>query len=273
MAQVKALQLGGIGHPCCCTQTGCRLTVNTKWCQNSCVAPGTITVTAQFNNSGGAVADSQIADASGNAVLSIPTTGNFYITASNGSGSYLNTPVTVNITSAPIGSNCTPATARCRLYPNQLTITESLLGVTATVVPTGSFPQVGAGSPTHYIGSTTYSYPGTCTCPAKTVTLYFFFDPCTNAGITNEIGFAFNYVDVSGFGTGPFCPDDTGPLLAGGITAVSPTGTGPELATCYNVNLSGSGNNTTATPADPPSVLYGFCIPGTFYTENYTVTQ
>ena len=270
MAQVKALALGGLGSPCCCSApTGCKLTVHTYWCTDGCVAPGTITVTVREGSPTGTVVCSGTADVNGNYVCYLTATGNYYASASTTTSGYLNDVGHVNITNVS-GENCTPANVLSPIYPDQLTLT-TVFG-TCTISPTATDltnPCVTSGSSSNYIGSLTYDFPGACTCAAGDVTIWFNIVFCGAAGQTNPyITYGYLYCLLSDLAT--YCPGNitgdcssSGSTCQGGVNAYPMTGVGPYQTTCYPVDLTG----------DPSCfVLCGNCPPNATGTL-FTVTQ
>jgi len=256
MAQNRALSLGGIGSPCCC---GCKFTIHTTWCLG-CVAPGTITVTAQYNNSSGAIAATVTADASGNAVFSL-SSGTYYFSASTSSSGYMNDPVTVTI------ANCTPTGASSPIYPDQLTLTDPVYGA-VTLLPYGTIslnqiPPI-TGDLNHFIGYLTIVFPSTCGCPGLSVDVLYVVDCNGTTGLQLSV-FLQTCIPI---GLPDGCPGTTPSPGYQANTSGEFTGTGPGASPCYPLSMSVSVTESINTPIN---AIYGFCSRAA--TVTYTLTQ
>lgn len=286
MALARIFSLGKIGcktGTTCGCSSGCNLTIFTIWC--GCVAPGTITVTVQKNNSSGAVVCSGTANpVTGNFTCNITATGVYYISASTTVAGYSNASVTVTITSV-VGPGCVPSGVFSLVYPTQLTATTPLGSV--TLVPSGTYDCMPGsllytGSNQLYVGTITETFGGGCTCPAASANFPFIvsFNPCSTPGDPGPPPELDGDFVITGFPSGQTCP---------GIVSIPPAPHGSTTGCnhavqfgapltgqlCYPMNLSGfwnvpamSGlgfNNVFAT-------LLGNCS-GTHTTVPVTVTQ
>jgi hypothetical protein len=197
------------------------VTIFTTWCVN-CIAPGTITVTITSGTCpGGSVVASGTANSSGQFKCSLPA-GTYCVSASTTAANYSNDAGTFTVPST--GS----VTAYTPLYPSDLTLTDSALGLTFTVYPNVTPPMGGTNSNQVYWGSQSFEAPATTCCPAKTVTLWYSF-VCSNLQATIYTPY-HNDSTPSGSYT---CPDPAGEwsFVASGQRTLS-----GQL--CYPMNLS-----------------------------------
>lgn len=250
--------------PCCCDRTN--VTVQTSWC-NSCVAPGTITVTITSGSCpGGGVAASGAADASGNFACQLAA-GTYCASASTSQAGYTNTVSTFTVPSS--GS----VAVQSPLYPASVTITDSLTGQDITATPTGTYTLLSGpltASPIDFIGTSTVTFTG-CTSCTGTVTIYYEFkcdDPLYGApSVTVTI--VYTPVTDPTSGCTNDCPSDSG--TSGSAYQVKMT----SGQLCYPLSLSGS----YSIPAcfDPTcgcsaaANLYNACTAGK--TLTFGVTQ
>ncbi len=82
----------------------------------------------------------------------------------------------------------TPNKALLLVYPDQLTLTDAVVG-TVTLYPYGTLCIAGSGSSLNYIGSINYTYGAACGCAGGTVELQYAYNPCISAS-----SIAFSYV-------------------------------------------------------------------------------
>ncbi len=217
----------GLGTCCGC---GANHTVQIWWCDSTkiCGFSG-IAVTVQQNNSGGAVVASGTTDSSGQFEWTAPSTGTYYFSAVVPSG-YLTTPTTQHITVT--GSTASPNKALLLVYPDQLTLTDAVVGA-VTLYPYGTLSIAGSGSSLNYIGSVVFNYGAACGCAAGSVELQYAYNPCISASFDRVFAWCPN-----NYPTDPdACPDTAGSNFQS-ITSTNLTGVGPEQATCYPVNES-----------------------------------
>ncbi len=252
-----------IGTCCGC---GANHTVQVWWCDSTkiCGFSG-ITITVQQNNSGGTVVASGTTNSSGQFVWEVSSTGTYYFSMSAPSG-YLTTPTTQHITVT--GSTASPNKALLLMYPDQLTLTDAVVGA-VTLYPYGTLSIVGTGSSLNYIGSINYTYGAACGCVGGTVELQYSYNPCISASIDRASVYCpHNYpTDSNG------CPDTSGSSFSSEIST-NMTGVGPEQSSCYPVNETGSfliGSGCANGAGDGGfCTVYGNC---TGPTIGVTVTQ
>jgi hypothetical protein len=249
--------IGGCGCGCA------KFSIGTNWCITTDVAPGTITVTVQQTNSSGPVVATGTANALGIFECVLPGSGTYYITASTSSSGYLNLPITVAVTVT--GGAYSPSSTVSRLYPDQLTLTDPVVGA-ITLLPSGTLPPPGSGtgSYTEYIGTINYSYGAACGCAAGSVELQYLVQTCTSGNIVLK-GLCPN-----GAPTDPnACPLTSGTSFQ--LFSCNFSGNGPQQSTCYPVNMTATntlGIGTGNTGAF--FTVYGDCNSANY---TYTLTQ
>ena len=258
MAQNKALSLGGLGSPCCCTGvTGCILIVDTTWC--TCVIPGTITVTVKDHL--GVTVCTGTANGAGQFSCLIATTGTYMATASTSSSGYMNLAGSVTITNVS-GANCVPTTVFTPIFPVQLTA--SAWWGAATLFPmVATNCAIGGPSPFAYTGTINFAFGGACGCAAATVPILIGVSVC-NSGPA-QVSACF---PVPSFGG---CPNAAGPAMQ--PVADLPIGTAMLQGSCIPVNLSGTVAQTTPIGLNGWTTLMGICTGFGTYSYSMTVTQ
>jgi hypothetical protein len=259
--------------PCGCCG-GCTLNVNTTWCEDTgaTCAPGTITVECHTGSTSGPVVQTQTANANGVAAFTFTSTGTYYFTASTTSSGYSNNPATVSVSSTS-GTDCTPSSAWCPLYPDQLSVTDSALGIEVTVYPTGS--EIGpSGTPSldNYVGEySAFEFPGLCSCPAETVSVIYSVTVC--GGTIPQVN-VWCPDTVAVHPTYP-CPNNGGIGLDQyqDMLSSSGSGTGPGFSTCYPVNCTLDGFSIVGGSPLPIEMLGGSCMTEGEWDNSWTVTQ
>jgi hypothetical protein len=255
----------GCGPGCRCGPT-CPLTARVLWCgSTSCNPLGTVTVTVRENNSSGAIVASGIADGSGHFTFNVPGTysgsTDFWTGATTTASGYLSAGITqtvdVDHTRNPC---CIPSIVNSIIFPDQLALTDSILG-SVTLLPSGTFPPVlgsTCGGIDCYWGQTTATVAACGTCSSATIPIYYQvfcqlppFMKLVVVWPTKLVGSAH-------------CPCDLASADASAASsAIDLRGVGPDESACFPVNLS-------ATNPSAPGVPYGSCSP---VSVSYTVTQ
>jgi hypothetical protein len=256
--------IGQDTFPCgTCATIGATVTVSVYWCIPTDVPPGTITVTVYKNNASGPVIATGTADASGKFHFTLTSTTTCYITASTDASGYLNLPTTIGITVS--GTTATPSGVGTRVYPDQLTLTDPVVGE-VTVYPYGTLSLAGIGSYANYIGSMSFDYPAACSCDAGSVVIQWSVQTC----VGGPDSIAVIALCPNNYPTDFLaCPDTSGSNV--GDVVADFTGTGPQQPTCYPVNMTATAHLDYSDQTGGWATLFQMCS-GAF-TETYTLTQ